>query len=193
MRHRTNPVAHRHVPYCAIKVLSCPHCLHPGACQTRRAERASRRNQTVDRRSGPRRTLFGWHRRRACSNIQDEAPCRIGSAHELGVVNRCTSQPQSTAASNAAPSIQNDTSVCATKRAGHLRARYRCCASSDSISRRKPSTPKRSCRSSAKHARTSPRACPASPADAHTQITERRRVDCVESASNARRDRRRRR
>jgi hypothetical protein len=166
VRHRTKPVAHRHVPYCAIKVPSCPHCLHPGASQTRRAERASRRNQTVDRRSGPRRTLITWHRRRARSNFQDEPPWRIGSAHESGVVNRCTSRQPSTAASSAAPSIQSGTSVCAPKRVEHLRARYRCCVNSDSISRRKPSTPRRSCRSSVKHARTSPRGCRVSPADA---------------------------
>ena len=186
MRHRSKPVAHRHVPYCAIKVLSCPHCLQPGACQTRRAERASRRNQTVDRRSGPRRTLLRWHRRRARSNFQDEPPWRIGSAHESGVVNRCTSQRRSTAASSAAPSIQSGTSVCATRRVEHRRGRYRCCANSDSISRRKPSTLRRSCRSCVKHARTSRRGCRASPAEALVpRRSEASQVDCVESASHA--------
>jgi hypothetical protein len=185
VRYRTKPVAHRHVPYCAIKVSSCPHCLHPTACQTRRVERPSRRNETVDRPSGPRRTLLRWHRRRARSNFQDESPRRIGSAHESGVVNRCTSRQRSTAASSAAPSIQSGTSVCVVKRAVHRRARYRCCANSDSISRRKPSTPRRSCRSSARHARTSPRGCRASPADARASLSEASYVDCVESASHA--------
>jgi hypothetical protein len=186
VRHRTKPVAHRHVPYCAIKVLSCPHCLHPGACQTRRAERASRCIETVDRQSGPRRTLLRWHRRRVRSNFQDEPPRRIGSARESGVVNRCTSQQRSTAASSAAPSIQSGTSVCATRRVAHLRARYRCCASSDSIFPRRPSTPRRSCRSSVKHAKTSLRGCRVSPAEARVpRCSEASQVDCVESASHA--------
>jgi hypothetical protein len=55
-------------------------------------------------------------------------------------VSLCTSQQPSTAASSAVPLIPRDTSVCATRRVERLRVRYRCCANSVLIFRRKRST-----------------------------------------------------
>ncbi len=162
---RTHRVAHRHVPYTTINVRGCPHCQHPGGCQTRRGERAIECHATVDRGSGPQRTLLPWHRRRACRSIQEEHPCRTGSAHESVAVSLCTSRQRSTAASSVVPSTLRVTSVCAIKHAELLRDRYRCCVSCVLISHRRRSTPRHSSRSCARRVRTCPPECPASPAE----------------------------
>jgi hypothetical protein len=97
-------------------------------------QRVSELVAAVDRGSVPRRTLLRWHRRRACRSIQDEQPCRAESAHALDAASWYTSQPQSTAASNAVRLTPRDTSACATRRAKRQRVPYRCCANFASTS-----------------------------------------------------------